>query len=89
MLQDFEPVDLGKFEIEQHHRGPGSIAFTELIATVEVIQRLLTVTRHGDLIDQVVFLKGRQGEFDIPRIVLNQENASQFSHVAPCAGSET
>src|SRR5262249_17799367 len=47
---------------------------------VQVVERLFTVARHDDLVGEIVFLQRRQGELNVFRVVLDDQDASQVVH---------
>ena len=75
LLQDLQAADLRQFQIEQHDRRVVGGARAEFPPAVEIIQSLLSVAGNHDLICQVIVLQRRQGQLDVVRIVLDDQNA--------------
>src|SRR5689334_3270616 len=78
--EHLQAVDLGKFEVEEHDGrvsfltiGPGSLA-------QQVVQSLLTVSCRDHVIGQVGTFKSHQGQFQVFRIVFDEQDGFKHSY---------
>src|SRR6202044_3136417 len=80
LLQDLQSIDLRQFQVEKHDRRVVVGASAELAPTIEVIESFFSVASDHDLVCQVIFGQRGQSQFDVSRVVLDQQNASQSTH---------
>src|SRR5262249_10522401 len=88
VLENLEAVEPGQLEVEQHDLGevarvaPGVGAGRE-----QEVERLGAVTRHLDVVADLVLAEGAQGQLDVVGVVLDQQDEAIAHGVSPDGSS--
>ena len=80
--QYFEAVDLRHLEVQQDKNWISRRASGEPAAAIQIIQGLLTIVYHDDLVDEVMPGKCFQGHLHVLWAVFSQKNSLGFAHEA-------
>ncbi len=74
-LDDLESIDLRHVDVEQHDlRRIVEVSTGVRARTKQVVERLLAITNHDDVILDVALAQGHQGQFFVVGIVFSQED---------------
>src|SRR5258705_2867610 len=79
-LENLQTISFWQFQIEQYDCGIITAASLKLSPVIQVIESLLTIHRHYDLIGQVIFFQRCHGELHIFRIIFHEQNATHTWH---------
>src|SRR5690606_19666855 len=81
LAQNLLAVDARHLEVEEHHGGVASGPVRLRTAAQEIIERLDAIARHHDLIGKMRLAQGGHAEFDIERVVFDEQDGAKIGRV--------
>src|SRR5262249_12698270 len=65
---------LRQLQIQQNDCGAFIRARRELFSTIQIVESLFAVAGHDDLVRKLIFVKSREGQLNVSRVVLDDQN---------------